>query len=124
MRPSRRRHCERSVDDLIESWLSEFELELRTLLPIESVLSTTSALGAPTRLPVGLTLEMLSPRTFRISLATGVSLEQVDVLLDRSCEPIRAMYHYDGLTGWCDLNVNVKSDLFKFVADCYRRFST
>ena len=124
MRHSRRGHCERSVDHLIDSWLSDFELELRALLPVGSVLSTMSALGTPTRLPVGLTLEMLSPRMFRISLATGVSLEQVDVLLDRSCEPVRAMYHYDGLTGWCDLNVNVRSDLFKFVADCYRRFST
>ncbi len=124
MRSSRRLRSERSVDYLTDAWLSDLETELRGLLPANSILSTTSALGAPTPLPPGLTLEMLSLRVFRVSLSTGVSLEQIDLHIDRSLEPVRATYRYEWLTGAANLNVNANSGLFAFVVECYRRFSS
>lgn len=113
----------RSVDHLTDSWLADFESELRALLPVDGVLSTNSSRGLPPRLPPGLLLEMLTLRVFRVSLSTGVSFEHVDMHLDRTLRPVRATYRFEGLTGDCELNVGVETSLFDFVADCYRRFS-
>ena len=113
-----------SVNHPTEEWLFDFESDLRTLLPVSSILSTSSALGLPTQLPHEISLEMLTARTFRVSLSTGVSLEYVDVYFDYSKRPFRAMYHFEGLTGSCELNIVPGSSLFDFVADCYRRYSS
>jgi len=113
-----------SVNHPTEEWLSDFESDLRILLPVSSFLSTNSAVGLPTQLPPEISLEMLTARTFRVSLSTGVSLEYVDVYFDYSKRPFRAMYHFEGLTGSCELNIEPGSSLFEFVADCYRRYSS
>ena len=113
-----------SVNHPTEEWLSDFESDLRILLPVDSLLSTNSALGIPTQLPPEISLEMLTARTFRVSLSTGVSLEYVDVYFDHSRRPFRAMYHFEGLTGSCELNIVPVSSLFEFVAACYRRYSS
>ena len=113
-----------SVNHPTEEWLSDFESDLRILLPVDSLLSTNSALGLPTQLPPEIRLEMLTSRTFRVSLSAGVSLEYVDVYFDHSRRPFSAIYHFEGLTGSCELNIAPGSSLFEFVADCYRRYSS